>query len=124
MTVDVHALGRDGLVAFGAGLGLGLVYFGGLWWTSRRIARAAWPQAFYFVSFALRMALLLGGIWLVTGGRAATTALCLVGVLVGRRLTVAYVQRSAVAGEEREGTARYRSGDEPDTGGADGSSDR
>lgn len=124
MTVDVYALGRDGLVAFGAGLGLGLVYFGGLWWTSRRIARAAWPQAFYFVSFALRMALLLGGIWLVTGARAATTALCLVGVLVGRRLMVAYVQRGAVSGEGGEGTARRRGGGGTDTGGADGSSGR
>lgn len=93
MRVDVHALARDGLVALVAGIGLGLVYFAGLWWTSRRLARVAWPLAFLFASFALRVALLLGGVWLVTGWRPATTALCLVGVLVGRRLVVEYVRR-------------------------------
>lgn len=104
MTVDVHALWRDGVVALVAGVGLGLAYFAGLWWTSQRVARVAWPQGFFFASFALRIALLLGGIWLVTGGRAATTGLCLVGVLVGRRLMVEYVRRGGVF--EEEGTSR------------------
>lgn len=77
------------IVPFAAGLGLGLAYFGGLWWTSKRVARAVRPHLFLLVSFALRMAALLAGVWYVTKGRPLPTALVLAGIAVGRRLLVA-----------------------------------
>lgn len=50
-------------LAAGWGLILGLVYFGGLWLTVRRLAVSAHPHRLWTLSFALRMALLLTGVW-------------------------------------------------------------
>jgi len=44
---------------------LGCAYFGGLWWTVRRMPDARRPAALYFVSLAFRAALLLLVVYLV-----------------------------------------------------------
>ncbi|MBO8142471.1 MAG: ATP synthase subunit I [Firmicutes bacterium] len=91
MTVGARFFWENGLVPLAAGVGLGLAYFAGLWWTSRRVAQVRWPGPFFVVSFALRLALLLGGVWLVAGGRLMATGMCLAGILIGRRLVLARV---------------------------------
>ncbi|HLT59445.1 MAG TPA: ATP synthase subunit I [Limnochordales bacterium] len=72
-----------------AGSGLGLVYFAGLWWTSQRVGRVGQPGLLLFGSFVVRAALLLGGLWIVSGGRLVPTALFMAGFVVSRRLMVA-----------------------------------
>ena len=46
-------IGRFAL-AFGAGLALGVLYFGGLWWTVRRLPRVRRPHVWTFGSFIIR----------------------------------------------------------------------
>lgn len=45
------------------GLCLGLVYFGGLWLTVRRLPASPRPHRLWALSFALRLAVLLLGVW-------------------------------------------------------------
>ena len=62
-------------VALGAGLG-GL-FFGGLWWTVRRVGRRANPGAWLLVSAGLRLGLAVGGFYLAArlGGAALVGAM-------------------------------------------------
>lgn len=81
------------VVAAVAGLVLGGVYFWGLWWTSRRVGTTAAPGLLFFVSFVVRMAVLLSGLWVVTRGRLVETAVAVVGIMAARRLIVGAVRR-------------------------------
>lgn len=51
-----------------AGAAAGLVFFGGLWYTVRRLAAAARPRLFLLQSFLLRTAVVLGLLYLSAGG--------------------------------------------------------
>ena len=50
-----------------AGVALGLVFFGGLWWTVRRGLASPRPALWFIGSLIVRVALTLGGIYMVAG---------------------------------------------------------
>lgn len=74
------------------GLAAGFVYFGGLWYTVRRVVatQSAW---LLLASWVVRTLVLLVGVWLATSGQWQRVVVCLAGVLVARsvvfRLTAA-----------------------------------
>ena len=72
------------LLAWAAGVGLGVVYFGGLWWTVRRAGSFRRPASSMLISGLVRMGLALGGFYLVGGGSWQRMLLCLFGFVVGR----------------------------------------
>lgn len=82
------------IIALGAGLLLGAFFFWALWWTSQRVLHAKAPALVLGASFVARMAVLLGGIWVVTRGRLPETVLSVTGVLVARFVVVGAVRRS------------------------------
>lgn len=94
-----------GRIVFAAAAGylLGGVYFLGLWWTSRRIGMTRAPSLLFMTSFAVRMAMLLTGLWLATRGRLLETAAAVLGLLVARGLVVNYVRRGLPDSEEGTG---------------------
>jgi len=47
------------------GLALGIFYFGGLWITVRLVPKVSHPKKLLFISFVLRISLVLAGLWLV-----------------------------------------------------------
>ncbi|NET37964.1 MAG: ATP synthase subunit I [Cyanothece sp. SIO1E1] len=53
------------MVALITGLGLGLFYFGGLWFTVRRLPKAKRPILVMAVSFLLRLGISLSGVYLI-----------------------------------------------------------
>lgn len=53
-----------GLSTF-SGTALGLLYFGGLWWTVARIQTSDSPVAIYLTSLLLRNAIALSGLFLI-----------------------------------------------------------
>jgi len=67
-----------------AGLGLGLVFFGGLWWTTRRAMASGRPAVWVAASLLVRMSLALSGFYLVSGGHWLRLLLCLLGFVVAR----------------------------------------
>lgn len=82
------------VAAAAAGLVLGAVYFWGLWWTSRRVGTTRAPGLLFMGSFVVRMAILLGGLWLVTRGRLVETAVAVIAILISRRFVVNAVRRA------------------------------
>ena len=76
----------DLLPAFAAGLALGAVFFGGLWWTVRRLAVAPRPSRLLWQSFALRFAIALAGFYAAANGRGGALAVAVLGFLVMREL--------------------------------------
>ena len=76
------------LLSLAAGLGLGGAYFGGLWWTVRRLPRARRPALLTLASLVVRLALLLGGLYAVTGGDWRALAAALLGFVLARAVLV------------------------------------
>lgn len=75
-------------LAFIAGIGLGVFYFGGLWWTVRRISTAPHPAILSLVSFFGRLGVVLLGFYLLTGGHWGRILVSLLGFLVARGVLV------------------------------------
>jgi len=75
------------LVVVGAialGLLLGAAYFAGLWWTVTRVDRWRRPGRALAISFVLRAALLLAGVYLLARAGIGPLALGLLGMLLAR----------------------------------------
>jgi F1F0 ATPase subunit 2 len=72
------------LGAFGAGLLLGWIYFGGLWWTVRRLPEWRQPALAFFISFLLRTLVVAGLLVLIARMHWALLLGALAGMLVVR----------------------------------------
>lgn len=75
-------------IAIVVGLALGGFFFGGLWWTVRRLPTARHPAALALGSFLVRTAVTAGGIFLAADGRLGPLAAALAAVLVVRFVAV------------------------------------
>lgn len=81
-----------------AGVVLAAVYFGGLWWTVRRLPNARRPAIVYFSSLALRLAILLSGAcWALSALDAGQLIACFIAFLAGRNLLVGQLGPSRTA---------------------------
>jgi F1F0 ATPase subunit 2 len=78
-----------------AGLLLGTLFFGGLWWTVIKGVSSSRPGLWFFASMLLRMSVTLAGFYFVGGVDWRRWLLCLLGfVLV--RLAVMWLTRPTV----------------------------
>lgn len=76
---------------------LGVLYFGGLWLTVRRLARTKQPWVLYFGSLALRLTLLLGCFFAVlVWQKLVGVAAVIVGFMLARLVMVRVLNRSDV----------------------------
>jgi len=80
------------IVAFTTGALLGVIFFGGLWWTVRKAVFSTQPALWFFGSLLLRMSIALGGFYLVGGGHWERLVVCLLG-FVAARLVVTWMTR-------------------------------
>jgi F1F0 ATPase subunit 2 len=69
-----------------AGAVLGLLFFGGLWWTVRRGLCSRQPALLFLGSLLLRTAVVLSGFYLVTRGDIRRLLACLLGFFLARML--------------------------------------
>jgi F1F0 ATPase subunit 2 len=76
------------VLAFLAGLALGLFYYGGLWLTVQRLPQSRSPGVLAVVSLLLRLTLALAAFYLVMGGRWERLLACVAGFLLVRTLLV------------------------------------
>ncbi len=74
------------LLSLSGGFGAGLLYFGGLWWSVKRLARVKRPALLSLISFLLRAAFVLAVFYLLGQGRWERIAACLAGFLLARVL--------------------------------------
>ena len=81
-------------LALSAGVLLGAIFFGGLWWTVRKGVSSEQPALWFFGSLLLRMSIALTGFYFVSGGQWERLLLCLVGFVMAR-LVVTRLTRSS-----------------------------
>lgn len=84
--------------ALAAGFGLGLGFFGGLWWTVQRVSRANRAAWLLPLSSLVRTVLALAGFWWVSSGDLVRLALCLAGWLIARLMMLRRYGPSATKG--------------------------
>ncbi len=70
--------------AFAAGVVLGAIFFGGLWWTVRKGLSSEQPALWFFGSMVLRMGITLPGFYLVGQVSWQRWLFCLIGFIVAR----------------------------------------
>ena len=70
--------------AWGAGLAIGAVFFGGLWWTVRQGVASKLPAVWFLGSLMIRMGIALTGFYLVSGHHFVRLLACLLGFIMAR----------------------------------------
>ncbi len=76
-----------------AGGALGIIFFGGLWWTVRKGISSKRPALWFVGSLLLRTSIILGGFYLVSSNHWERLLLCLVGFFVARLVVTRMTQR-------------------------------
>jgi F1F0 ATPase subunit 2 len=87
-------------LAAAAGLMLGAIFFGGLWWTVRKGVASTRPALWFLGSLLLRMSIALAGLYLVGHGHWERLLICLLGFIVAR-FVVTWVTRRSSADHHR-----------------------
>lgn len=95
MNADVSAL----IPSLAAGLLLGAVFFGGLWWTVRRGLSSPRPAVLFLSSAVLRMGTVVTGFYFVSEGRWQRLLACMAGFIIAR-LAVTWITRGKKEKEE------------------------
>jgi len=95
------------MLALPAGVLLGAIFFGGLWWTVRKGISSEQPAFWFLGSLLLRMSIAVAGFYLVAGGQWQRLLLCLAGFVLAR-WAVSWLTRSSGAIRSRSAReARY-----------------
>ena len=71
-----------------AGVMLGAIFFGGLWWTVRLGISSEWAAVWFLGSLLLRTTIALAGFYFVSQGDWRKVLACLLGFLIARFLVV------------------------------------
>jgi len=74
-----------------AGIGLGVLFFGGLWWTVNKSVTSRRPGLLVFISLIVRLSVILAGFYVVAGARWQEWLACLVGFVVSRFLVTRFI---------------------------------
>jgi F1F0 ATPase subunit 2 len=72
------------IMALLAGVLLGIIFYGGLWWTIRRSVSAKTLNVWLIGSFPFRAIIAAGGFYLVSRGDWRSLLACLLGFLIAR----------------------------------------
>jgi F1F0 ATPase subunit 2 len=80
------------VLALTTGVLLGVVFFGGLWWTIRRGLSSEHAALWFFASLFLRTSIVLAGFYVVASDSWKTLLACILG-FVAARLVVTWFTR-------------------------------
>jgi len=83
------------LLAFAAGVALGVFYFAGLWWTVARGVAARHVALWFFASLLLRTAVTMLGFYLLGHGSWQRLLVCLAGFVMARLLVTRFTTVAA-----------------------------
>ena len=78
-----------------AGVLLGAVFFGGLWWTVRKGLSSTHPALWFLGSLLLRTSITVTGIYFVASGHWERLLVCLLGFVMARHIVAWLTQSSA-----------------------------
>jgi F1F0 ATPase subunit 2 len=80
-----------------AGVALGVIFFGGLWWTVRAGLGSKVPAMWFLGSLGLRTAATLAGFYFVSHGDWRNSLACLLGFLAARAGTTWLMSSTAAS---------------------------
>ena len=79
-------------VALFTGMALGLIFFGGLWWTVHKRLNSSKAALWVLGSFVVRMAVTVLGFYWVGGAQWPRMLACLIGFVVARQVVMRLTQ--------------------------------
>src|ERR1035438_4453074 len=79
-------------LAFVTGVLLGAIFFGGLWWTIRKISSSTQPALWFLGSLLLRTGITLAGLYFIARGHWERLLVCLLGFVAARLIAVRLIQ--------------------------------
>ncbi|HDP95472.1 MAG TPA: ATP synthase subunit I [Candidatus Aminicenantes bacterium] len=74
--------------ALAAGIAIGMIFFGGLWWTVKKGVSAGRPALWFGGSLVVRMGVAVAGFYFVFDGDWQRLLACTVGFLVARIIVI------------------------------------
>ena len=80
------------LLALVAGVLLGAIFFGGLWWTVQKVVSSKRSALWVFCSLLLRMSIVLAGFYFIAHGHWERLLLCLLGFVVARPIVMRFTR--------------------------------
>jgi F1F0 ATPase subunit 2 len=90
------------LPALVGGVALGILFFGGLWWTVQKGVHSERPALWFFTSCLLRTSMALAGLYYISGSHWPRLLVCLLGCIIGR-LIVMRLSRLQKSGNVAQG---------------------
>ncbi|MEN1760867.1 ATP synthase subunit I [Anoxynatronum sibiricum] len=90
------------ILGFLGGMGLGLVFFGGLYWSVNQLPTAKHPGFLMVASMLVRMAILLTGLYFLMAGDIKNLLAAVAGVMLVKFMMIAKVRQNSPAPTERE----------------------
>lgn len=90
------------ILGFLGGVVLGILFFGGLYWSVNKLPEVKHPGLLMMASLLLRMAILLAGLYLVMRGDIKNLLAAVVGVMLVKFVMIARVQKKTTAPREGE----------------------
>lgn len=76
-----------------AGMLLGVLFFGGLWWTVRKGLSARQPALWFGASMLLRTGVVLAGFYFFAGPDWQRLLLCLLGFIIARSIVTRWTAK-------------------------------
>lgn len=76
------------VMALLAGLLLGAIFFGGLWWTIQKGLSSRRPDLWFLGSLLLRTSTAVAGFYFASGGHWERLLVCLLGFVIVRRIVM------------------------------------
>ena len=80
------------VLALVAGVLLGAIFFGGLWWTVQKVVSSNRSTLWFFVSLLMRTSILLAGFYLIAHGHWERLLMCLLGFVVARPIVMGFTR--------------------------------
>ena len=84
-----------------AGLLLGAIFFGGLWWTVNKGVSSQQPALWFLGSFLVRMSFTLAGFYFIGRGNWERLLVCILGFLAARVIVTWMTQSSGTERNRR-----------------------
>ncbi len=80
------------ILAFVAGIALGIIFFGGLWFTVKKSMTSKTPALWVLGSFLFRISITLLGFYFVGGENWQRLLICLGGFVIARFIVIYYTK--------------------------------
>ena len=80
------------ILAFIGGLLLGTIFFGGLWFTVRKLVNSKIPALWFLGSFILRISITLIGFYYISSGSWQRLLICVAGFITARYTVIHFTK--------------------------------